>query len=294
MARSGEREPAVDGGDEHSSPSTPPQTRALPVVRSIGPEQSSAIESPQAALVGIQRATIRTDLPNDTQLAEISRTITTDVPFDRDTDQKSPDEESIETDSDEELPPFADVDAKKGPTAEDIVDVRGAVAGDSDAFGRIVDRYQADLAQQMWRFTRDPGVLAELVQEIFVQAYASLGGYHGRGPLLHWLRKLATRVGYRHWQRRAKESGHISLGDGESGPPLAVVDKEPAAWEAADLVHTLLANLPPRDRLVLTLLHLEELSLKEIAERTGWSETMVKVQAHRARKKLLKRLEAMP
>jgi DNA-directed RNA polymerase specialized sigma24 family protein len=39
-------------------------------------------------------------------------------------------------------------------------------------------------------------------------------------------------------------------------------------------------------------MYLEELSVAEIAERAGWSQTMVKVQAHRARKKLRILLES--
>ena len=56
-------------------------------------------------------------------------------------------------------------------------------------------------------------------------------------------------------------------------------------------MHALLARLPPRDRLVLTLIYLDGCSVAEAAELTGWSQTMTKVQAHRARKKLKKLLE---
>ncbi len=52
-----------------------------------------------------------------------------------------------------------------------------------------------------------------------------------------------------------------------------------------------LEQLAPRDRLVLTLLYLESRSVAEAADLAGWSETMVKVQAHRARKRLRKLLE---
>jgi RNA polymerase sigma-70 factor (ECF subfamily) len=52
-----------------------------------------------------------------------------------------------------------------------------------------------------------------------------------------------------------------------------------------------LEQLPPRDRLVLTLLYLESRSVAEAAELAGWSESMVKVQAHRARQKLRALLE---
>jgi RNA polymerase sigma-70 factor (ECF subfamily) len=59
---------------------------------------------------------------------------------------------------------------------------------------------------------------------------------------------------------------------------------------AAEAVHETLAQLRPRDRLVLTLMYLEEHSVAEVADLTGWSETMVKVQAWRAKRKLRKLL----
>ncbi|MBI4579272.1 MAG: sigma-70 region 4 domain-containing protein [Planctomycetes bacterium] len=58
--------------------------------------------------------------------------------------------------------------------------------------------------------------------------------------------------------------------------------------EAAELLHFLLAKLPPRDRLLLTLMYLEELPVARVAELTGWTKTLVKVQAHRAKAKLRK------
>lgn len=65
------------------------------------------------------------------------------------------------------------------------------------------------------------------------------------------------------------------------------------AEEAARILHDVLATLPPRDRLVLTLQYFEALDTQAIARRTGWSRAMVKVQAHRARAKLGKRLKAL-
>jgi RNA polymerase sigma-70 factor (ECF subfamily) len=65
------------------------------------------------------------------------------------------------------------------------------------------------------------------------------------------------------------------------------------ASEAAQLVHLLLEKLPPRDRLVLTLLYLQGNSVEEAAQLAGWSRTMVKVQAFRARGKLKKLMEGM-
>jgi RNA polymerase sigma-70 factor (ECF subfamily) len=57
-------------------------------------------------------------------------------------------------------------------------------------------------------------------------------------------------------------------------------------------VGKLLSQLPPKDRLVITLLDLEEKSVKEISELTGWSPSLVKVRAFRARRKLRKLAKA--
>jgi RNA polymerase sigma-70 factor (ECF subfamily) len=52
------------------------------------------------------------------------------------------------------------------------------------------------------------------------------------------------------------------------------------------MVEKLLSQLAAPDRLVITLLDLEQRSVKEIAQMTGWSVTLVKVRAFRARRKL--------
>ena len=82
---------------------------------------------------------------------------------------------------------------------------------------------------------------------------------------------------------------------------LPLEDWDQAIWEAhesmqpehaAEILHSLLERLPPRDRLVLMLRHIENRSVEETAELTGWTTTMVKVQAWRARNKLKKLFEA--
>jgi len=171
----------------------------------------------------------------------------------------------------------------------DQADVRRSRQGDGDAYARLVQRHQATIARQMWHFTRDPDKQAELVQEVFVNAYLSLASYREEAPFLHWLRKVAVRTGYAHWRRTRRRARERPL-EPEVAALLAAEPEDGSAAEAAELVHRVLDRLPPRDRLVLTLLHLEERSVAEVAALVGWSETMVKVQAWRARGKLKKML----
>lgn len=132
--------------------------------------------------------------------------------------------------------------------------------------------------------------LEELVQDVFVEAYLSLATYRGEAPYLHWLRRIATRTGYRHWRNKTRDrERRTQLDRVNQGPMPSADDLEPS--EAAQHLFRLLEQLPVRDRLVLTLLYFEECSTEEIAARMGWSRTLVKVSAFRARQKLRRQME---
>lgn len=171
-------------------------------------------------------------------------------------------------------------------SSSDKRDIAESLKGNEDAFARLVARYQNRVSAQMWRFTRDPRCLEELVQETFVQVYYSLRSYKHKAPFEHWLSRIATRVGYRHWKQQTRRRQELPLDDFQFE-----AQQPPEPSHAAELLYTLLEQLPPKDRLVLTLMYFEQLSIKEISGRTGWSASLVKVQAHRARKKLKKLLE---
>ena len=169
-----------------------------------------------------------------------------------------------------------------------VEDVRQNLQGDPEAYRRLIERHQEYIGRVLWRFSRDRRVHEELVQDVFVEAYLSLGRYHGKAPFVHWLSRIATRVGYRYWKqidrRKKRESFTLEEWDqlpGDSGEKMD-------ASQAAALVHRLLGQLPPRDRLVLTLRYMEECNVAETAQRTGWTKSMVKVQTWRARKKMEK------
>lgn len=172
----------------------------------------------------------------------------------------------------------------------DHKDIQDCLAGDEQAFVRIVRRYETDIARQMWRFTRDRTEHDELVQEVFVQAWKSLSGFKGNSPLLHWLRRIASRTGFRLWKKKTRERAFFS--DSYDLDLERYTDQSSiTANDAADAMYIMLEKLPVRDRMVLTLHYFEELTFKEIADRMGWSVILVKVTAHRARKKLKARLE---
>ncbi len=126
------------------------------------------------------------------------------------------------------------------------------------------------------------------MQDVFVEAYLGLDRYRGKAPFAHWLSRIATRVGYRYWKQvdRQKKRESFTL---EEWDQLSCDSPEKMdAGQVAALVYRLLGQLPPRDRLVLTLRYLEECDVAETSQRTGWTRSMVKVQTWRARKKMEK------
>ena len=180
--------------------------------------------------------------------------------------------------------PAVVVDAGSG----DLEDVRRARGGDPDAYRRLVERHQEYVAGILWRFSRERRDHEELVQDVFVEAYLSLGTYRTKAPFQHWLARIATRVGYRYWKEKARqrktEPFSLEQWDKATEDDGIVSALEPD--QAATLLYSLFAQLSPRDRLVLTLRYLDQCDVAATAQRTGWTKTMVKVQTLRARKRL--------
>ena len=181
--------------------------------------------------------------------------------------------------------PGARLESDAGPNldARDVREARGGNDGGA-AFERIVRRHQQEVARRLRRFSRDPLVVQELVQETFVQAFFSLNRYRSDAPLIHWLHRIAVRAGYRFWKNQRRQPRTISMEAQTLVAPEARVSN-------SDALDRVMQRLSPRDRLVLTLMYLEDHSVGETAQLTGWSWAMVKVQAHRARGRLRKLIQ---
>lgn len=137
----------------------------------------------------------------------------------------------------------------------------------------------------------------DLAQEVFVKIFQRLGSYTPREgvPFEHWVSRLTVRtcLDALRAERARPEWRFSDLGDGEAKwmDFLTSRQAEPPAHHASDakaVVARLLAQLSPADRLVLTLLDLEQRTTVEISRITGWTRAMVKMRAMRARSKLKK------
>lgn len=133
----------------------------------------------------------------------------------------------------------------------------------------------------------------DLVQAVFVKVFAKLDQFNGAVPLEHWVSRIAinTCINQIKAERVRPELRWADLGDEERFvvETLAVTENEldaTDAFAAREIVEKLMARLEPVERVLMTLLHLEGRSGREVAQMMGWSHLRVRVRDYRVRQKL--------
>jgi RNA polymerase sigma-70 factor (ECF subfamily) len=168
--------------------------------------------------------------------------------------------------------------------------------GDTARFEILVERYSPRIFATARRYARRDSEVEDIAQEVWSKAFVKLSSFRGEAPFEHWLMRLAVRTCYDFLRghQRNRETPFVELSDAESdwleryvSEPNAPDDRAAAARA---LVYRLMERLPPPARLVLTLMEIEERSVKEVSALTGWSVALVKVRAFRARAAMRKEL----
>jgi RNA polymerase sigma-70 factor, ECF subfamily len=187
--------------------------------------------------------------------------------------------------------------------AADLELARLAHEGDESAFAEIMRRYSPRVFQVASRFFRQRSLVEEAAQEVFLKAFSELGSYEGRGSLEGWLTRIATNTSL-NLVRSSKRRPELTVSDlteaendwldnrlvNTAGERHDAIER---SLVAADLAGKVLETLSPDDQVVLTMLDGEEASVKEVAASTGWSESKVKVQAFRARRRMRQAVEKL-
>lgn len=133
----------------------------------------------------------------------------------------------------------------------------------------------------------------DLAQEVFMKMFSRIDQWRGQMPFDHWVSRIAVSTcldALRH-QKRRPELRWADLTENEVLALDRVRQEETshnqqASLDARQLVNKLLETLKPTDRLILTMMDMEGRSVAEVKAVTGWSLTLIKVRAFRARRKL--------
>ena len=170
------------------------------------------------------------------------------------------------------------------------------LAGDETAFEQIFERYKRLVASIASRYFQRPEQIEEIVQIGFAKAYFELERFRGRhdASLASWLCKITTNacLDALRSQNRKSENLLCELSQTEIEILFAAASAGNENTEKSlverDLAEKLLSRLAADDRAILQMLDAEEMSVSEVAEITGWTNSKIKIRAFRARGALRK------
>jgi RNA polymerase sigma-70 factor (ECF subfamily) len=168
--------------------------------------------------------------------------------------------------------------------------VEAVIAGDQDAFRRLVERETGSVFRVCYRVLGRVHDAQDATQETFVIAYRALPTYRGDGSLAAWLARIATRQALRTASRRTEtaslDAETPADGSGHAIDPVS----ELVEAERAGAIRAAVARLPEPYREVVVLRFFAELSLGEISIATGRPLGTVKSHLHRGLARLRDRL----
>ena len=172
--------------------------------------------------------------------------------------------------------------------------IAAVLKGDAASFEPLVQKYSPRIFATARRYARRESEVEDIAQDIWLKAFERLGSFRGEAPFEHWLMRLAVRTCYDSLRahQRNRETTFAELSEPEEDWLDRFVSQPDAASENAEAARQLIARvleqLSPAARLVITLQEIEQRSVKEVAELTGWSVPLVKVRAFRARAEMRK------
>jgi RNA polymerase sigma factor (sigma-70 family) len=171
--------------------------------------------------------------------------------------------------------------------------VQAALRHDEEAARELVRRLYPLVAKMVRSHRPRRTAEEDLCQMIFIKVFQKLSQFSGKVPLTHWVSRIAvnTCLNQLAAEKARPELREADLTEEERAVVgnLAASSRELAPNErlaSRQLVEHLLDLLKPVERLVIDLLYLQERSVEEIRQITGWSAALVKVRAFRARQKM--------
>jgi RNA polymerase sigma-70 factor (ECF subfamily) len=156
--------------------------------------------------------------------------------------------------------------------------------GDRAAFDQLVRRHQRGVWRVVRRYVRSDADASDVTQQVFVRAFKGLAAFRGAASVRSWMYRIAINCSLS-WLRdhRREQPAEIEehiLVENPAAPGRIADGQDSLRLRAA------IAQLPPKQKLVLELRVFDDLSFKEVAELAECTENTAKVNFHYAVKRL--------
>lgn len=176
--------------------------------------------------------------------------------------------------------------------------VARATAGDQDAFGQLVARWERPIYALAYRTLRREEEARDVVQDAFLRAYRGLKGFKGEAKFSSWLYRITLNL-CRDWMRKERRAPVAQVPEGTD--PLDLADQQAAPTESVEdlvarremsaAVQLAMAELPEEQRTAIMLKEYHGLTFQEIAEMLDCPLSTVKTRLYQGLSVLRRRLE---
>jgi RNA polymerase sigma-70 factor (ECF subfamily) len=159
-------------------------------------------------------------------------------------------------------------------------------AGERTAFDLIVRRHQKGVWRMVRRYIKSDADASDVTQQVFVRAFKGLGAFRGAASVRSWLYRIAINCSLT-WIRdhRHEHAGELAEHeDALTEEPTGIANL--SGGEEGARLRAAIAQLPPKQKLVLELRVFDDLPFKEVADLADCSENTAKVNFHYAVKRL--------
>lgn len=168
--------------------------------------------------------------------------------------------------------------------------IKKVLDGDTEAFRYFVSQYKDMAFTLSMSVVKNEFVATDVVQEAFMKTFQNLKKFKGNSKFSTWFYRIVVNESIKVIRKKGEQSMDL-----DNSHHLHPVSEPSAIDQMKELereyhINEILTRLAAGESLVLRLFYLNENSIAEICEITGWSESKVKVTLHRARKNMEKQL----
>ena len=175
-------------------------------------------------------------------------------------------------------------------------------AGDKQAFGLLVTKYQRKLLRLVSRIVKDPAEAEDVAQEAFIKAYRALATFRGESAFYTWLYRIGVNTA-KNWLaangRRMYASTDIRddddepVNEGDLLPDVETPERMLMTKQIGDTVNAAMEELPDELRTAVTLREIEGLSYEDIAQVMDCPIGTVRSRIFRAREAIAGKLRPL-
>lgn len=169
--------------------------------------------------------------------------------------------------------------------------VEEVLSGNTQAFAIIVKNTERLVAQIVRKMTSSEEDQKDLAQDIYLKAYQNISSFKFHSKLSTWIGTIAYHTTLNYLEKKKISLYDIDLMHENKFAHSENVEKEIFKNETAEILNNEINKLPPLYKTLISLYHIEELPIKELAEITNLPEGTIKNYLFRARKILKDNIE---